>query len=69
MDVPKEDQCHRHCQRFGPSAVVIAAMLKRLSDCGYTGSFTVHFSNGEVKRIDQHSTLSMDEAKKIAEVA
>ena len=69
MEVKKQDGCYRHCQRFGASAVIVAAMVKRLIDEGYTGSFTVHFTKGEVRRLDQNASYSIDDVKKIAEVA
>ncbi|MGD0310557.1 MAG: hypothetical protein ABSC02_14880 [Acidobacteriota bacterium] len=68
METEQKDKCYRHCQRFGAAVVVIAAMIRRLMDRKYTGSFTVHLIDGEVKRMDQNATYSMDDVKKIAEV-
>jgi hypothetical protein len=69
METEQKDKCYRHCQRFGAAVVVIAAMIRRLIDRKYTGSFTIHFCDGEVKKMDQHASYSMDDVKKIAEVA
>ncbi len=67
MDTIQKDRCYRHCQRFGAAVVVIAAMLRRLIERKYTGSFTIHFCNGEVKKMDQHASYSMDDVKKLSE--
>ena len=67
METEQKDKCYRHCHRFSAAVVVIAAMIRRLVDRKYTGSFTIHFCAGEVKRVDQHASYSMDDAKKIAE--
>jgi len=67
MENEHKDKCYRHCQRFGAAVVVIAAMVMRLIDRRYTGSFTIHFCNGEVKKMDQHASYSMDDVKKLSE--
>jgi len=67
METEQKDKCYRHCHRFGAAVVVIAAMTKRLIDRKYTGSFTIHFCDGVVKKMDQHASYSMDDVKKIAE--
>jgi hypothetical protein len=68
MESEQKDKCYRHCHRFGTAVVVIAAMIRRLIDRKYTGSFTVHFLDGEVKKMDQHASYSIDDVKKMAEV-
>ncbi|MGA2260745.1 MAG: hypothetical protein ABSH28_04835 [Acidobacteriota bacterium] len=67
METGQKDKCYRHCQRFGAAVAVIAAMIRRLIDRQYTGSFTIHFCEGEVMKMDQHASYSMDDVKKISE--
>ena len=69
METGQQDKCYRHCQRFGAAVVAIAAVIRRLMDRKYTGSLTIHFCDGEVKKMDQYASYSMDDVKKIAEVA
>ncbi|MBZ5499563.1 MAG: hypothetical protein LAP85_24450 [Acidobacteriia bacterium] len=67
METEQKDKCYRHCLRFGQAVVVIAAMIRQLIDRKYTGSFTIHFCEGKVNKMDQHASYSMDEVKKISE--